>query len=478
MSQALYRKYRSRALSEVVGQEHITETLARAIKAGHIGHAYLFTGPRGTGKTSVARILAHQINGLPYSDTPQLDIVEIDAASNRRIDDIRDLREKVHIAPVNAKYKVYIIDEVHMLTGESFNALLKTLEEPPAHVVFILATTEVHKLPATIISRTQRYAFRPGTKDKIIAHLTMIAQKEKIDIEEGALELIAEHGEGSFRDSLSLLDQLWHISAGKITTLDVAHMLGIAPKEQITNLITALETNNAGEIVKILGAMEEQGGNNAAIVNQLAKALLQAAGKRPEFFALIDKLLDVPRAYNPQLKLIATLTAHIVPAKSPVMATAAPKTSATLVSAPTPTTIATIAPAPKPTKPAAAESTSTITTSGEPLEALEPAEWSRVLELLKEKSPPVFAILKQAQPVVENKLLTLKFKFGLMAKKLEDPKQKALVAQIVQQATGRTPTITILVDKNATPPPVNPDPHVSSVAAIMGGGEVIHAETI
>src|SRR5687768_12150209 len=142
MSQALYRKYRSRSLDEVIGQEHITDTLARALQAGRISHAYLFTGPRGTGKTSVARILAYAINELPYADTTHLDIIEIDAASNRRIDDIRDLREKVHIAPVSTKYKVYIIDEVHMLTGESFNALLKTLEEPPAHVVFILATTE------------------------------------------------------------------------------------------------------------------------------------------------------------------------------------------------------------------------------------------------------------------------------------------------------------------------------------------------
>ncbi|MCA9337865.1 AAA family ATPase, partial [Candidatus Saccharibacteria bacterium] len=142
--QALYRKYRSKSLSDIVGQEHITKTLANALKSGKISHAYLFTGPRGTGKTSIARILAHEINGIPYNDdSPHLDIIEIDAASNRRIDDIRDLRDKVNIAPLSVKYKVYIIDEVHMLTTESFNALLKTLEEPPAHVVFILATTEV-----------------------------------------------------------------------------------------------------------------------------------------------------------------------------------------------------------------------------------------------------------------------------------------------------------------------------------------------
>src|SRR3954466_457483 len=191
MGQALYRKYRSKSLKEIVGQEHITDTLLKALKSGRISHAYLFTGPRGVGKTSIARILAHEINGVPYTDdSMHLDIIEIDAASNRRIDEIRDLRDKVHIAPTSAKYKVYIIDEVHMLTKEAFNALLKTLEEPPAHVVFILATTEAHKLPETIISRTQRFAFKPVDPAKVSELLRQIVKAEKLSINDDALALI------------------------------------------------------------------------------------------------------------------------------------------------------------------------------------------------------------------------------------------------------------------------------------------------
>jgi len=189
MAQVLYRKYRSRSFAEVIGQDHVTKTLQNAIKAGKISHAYLFTGPRGVGKTSVARILAHEVNGLPYNDeSVHLDIIEIDAASNRRIDEIRDLRDKVRIAPTAAKYKVYIIDEVHMLTREAFNALLKTLEEPPAHCIFVLATTEAHKLPETIVSRTQRFEFKPINPAQAAKHLANIAKKEKIDIKPEALE--------------------------------------------------------------------------------------------------------------------------------------------------------------------------------------------------------------------------------------------------------------------------------------------------
>ena len=253
MSVAFYRKYRSKKLSEIVGQDHITKILDLAIKNNKIAHAYLFSGPRGVGKTSIARILAYEIIKEPYNEkNTHPDIIEIDAASNNGVDNIRQLREQIQVAPFEAKYRIYIIDEVHMLSSSAFNALLKILEEPPAHAIFILATTEVHKLPATIISRTQHFVFHYIDKQDITRHLKYIAEQEKINITDDALEIIAERGGGSFRDSISLLDQISSEHAEQITTKTLELALGITNATQIKKLLNAYIVQDVAEITNII----------------------------------------------------------------------------------------------------------------------------------------------------------------------------------------------------------------------------------
>ncbi len=312
MSKALYRKYRSKNLDEIVGQEHITAILKRAIANDKVAHAYLLTGPRGVGKTSIARILAHEINQLPYSDeTTHLDIIEIDAASNNSVEDVRDLREKVQIAPVSAKRKVYIIDEVHMLSKQAFNALLKTLEEPPAHIVFILATTDADKLPATIISRVQRFNFRPITHNDASRHLAQIAKKEGIDIDQQAVELIAQHGKGSFRDSISLLDQMQHLSDGTITHDLVMQILGLADTSLLNELLQAHNAGDLQGVVKLLDDITERGTPPALIADQLINLIRRDIATNAGHLALLDDLLEVQKSAWPEIKLLTALTKSV-----------------------------------------------------------------------------------------------------------------------------------------------------------------------
>ena len=237
MGKALYRKYRPTSLDAVIGQDEIIKSLKTAIKSNKISHAYLFSGPRGTGKTSVARIFAHAINDFDYQlEDSYLDIIEIDAASNTSVENVRELREKAIIAPTKGKYKVYIIDEIHMLSRGAFNALLKVLEEPPAHVVFIMATTEPHKILDTIRSRSQSFVFHLADQKTIAKYLAKIAKQEKINCSDAAIKLIAKRSGGSFRDALSLLDQI-ATQSGEITEQKIESALGLPPAETVTKLI-------------------------------------------------------------------------------------------------------------------------------------------------------------------------------------------------------------------------------------------------
>ena len=303
---SLYRRYRPVSLEDVVGQEQVTKPLIGALKSGKVGHAYLFVGPRGCGKTSVARILAHEINGFKYEiEDDYVDIIEIDGASNRGIENIRELREKVLIAPSVGKYKVYIIDEVHMLTKEAFNALLKTLEEPPSHAVFIMATTDAYKVPVTITSRAQTFTFKLAEPTVMFTHLKGIAEKEKIQISDKALELIVKRGGGSFRDSLSLLDQISTLSDKEITKEMVISALGLPEDEKISGL---LEAYLDGDISKISSALNELLSSGIK-AETLAEGLISQIISEPksELIGLLAKLPEVKAPYA-EAKLLVALT--------------------------------------------------------------------------------------------------------------------------------------------------------------------------
>ena len=297
MAEVLYRKWRPRALDQVVGQDTVTNTLRNAVSSGRLTHAYLFCGPRGTGKTSTARILAKAVNCLhPTDGEPDnscdrcvavnegraLDLIEIDAASNRSIDDIRDLSDKINFAPAEFRYKVYIVDEVHMLTDPAFNALLKTLEEPPDHAIFILATTEVHRVPLTIVSRCQRYDFRRISLDDIAEKLTELCEAEGVEAEREALELIARHSTGSLRDAENLLEQAVVSYDSPLRADQVRDMLELSGDEDALDLCQSIVEKNVSESLNIVNKVSTQGSDlrqlQRAATDFLRSVLLIAVG--------------------------------------------------------------------------------------------------------------------------------------------------------------------------------------------------------
>lgn len=285
---ALYREWRPQTFGEIVGQDHVTRTLKNAVEAGRIGHAYLFCGSRGTGKTTAAKVLAKALNCLDRSEPEpcnrcancqaitegfSVDVVEIDAASNRGIDEIRDLREKVKFAPATGPYRVYIIDEAHMLTNEAFNALLKTLEEPPAHVVFILATTEAQKMPLTILSRCQRFDFKRITPTDIIGRLKEVAAGVGISVDEEALLLIARAAEGGLRDALSILDQGAALGEMRVTVEDLHNILGTVRADLLSRMAGHLAAGDAAAALGLVGELTDSGKDLRLFAKELSAFL-------------------------------------------------------------------------------------------------------------------------------------------------------------------------------------------------------------
>lgn len=478
MSQALYRKYRSRSLDEVLGQDHVTGILRRALERGKVAHAYLLTGPRGVGKTSVARILAHEINNLPYDEnSSHLDIIEIDAASNNGVDDIRALREKAQVAPVSAPKKVYIIDEVHMLSKPAFNALLKTLEEPPEHVVFILATTDADKLPATILSRVQQFFFRPIPVGIMTKQLMNIAKKEGFAIEEDAARLIAERSRGGFRDGISTLDQLSILATPDqpLTASMVTEYLGLSDTMVLGNLLDSYPSDDNDKVLNTFQELENSGANSVIVSHQLLSIARNRLRKNPNLIGLVQQLIEVDRHPHPDLKLLTIfMNSNSQPTEKPV-ATKKDTTQA-----------APQKPAEKPTPIKPTESAKPIEKEEQPAEPAKkptakpkktdaPLElnWEKVIERAKEKSLGLVSLLQKSQWSFDGEKLTIYAGSAFYKKKLDDAKNKPLISEIISEETAMDLEIDIIGEKK---PPE--DEKLAEIAELMGGGEEVKLEDI
>jgi DNA polymerase-3 subunit gamma/tau len=512
MAVSLYRKYRPARFEDIIGQDHVARTLVNAIKNDRVSHAYLFAGPRGTGKTSTAKILAMALNcdagqgkatvtpdgTCPHCEAIRrgsaMDVVEMDAASNRGIDDIRDLRDKVHFSPVEGRMKVYIVDEVHMLTPEAFNALLKTLEEPPVHAVFVLATTEPHKVPATILSRCQRFDFRRPSVMEVVEVLSGIAAKEGIEAAETSLLVIARAAGGSFRDAIGILDQLATYSGGKVTVQETLDILGVVRHDllfEIADLVRARDTQGAllfverlsqggtdyGQFIKdLLGHLRdvyvvkhtaETPASIAATEEQLEKLRIQAGqASTDQVVTFIDLLGEALRSIrqgsDPRLELelvLIKMTAAdtrddrspeavtrtttpvgVVPAL--VLApTETPKPAAAKKKVPIPE-LATEAPpaAAAPTEPPATPADSPAVSTVRPdIEHLKRA-WPVVLEAVKKRQAGLSAVLGEGLPEsLDGDTLVIEFPAGysFQANQVARGENPRVIAGALREVTGK-----------------------------------------
>ncbi len=450
---ALYRKYRPLKLQDVVAQPQVVEVLTSALKTGKFSHAYLFTGPRGCGKTSVARIFAHEVNGFDYQlEDNYVDILEIDGASNRGIDNIRELREKAAIAPTEGKYKIYIIDEVHMLTKEAFNALLKTLEEPPAHVIFLMATTDLDKVPVTILSRSQVLHFKLAELNVMINHLKSIAETEKIQITDEALNLLVRRGGGSFRDTISLLDQISTMSEGEITAEQVISALGMPRDDTLEAILSAYDQQ---DFAKITATVEKEL-NSGTSAHLIASELIEYLLKHPEAsrLPLLKTLTTVEGAF-PEAKLILALSDSLILTQNN-----APR--AAMKPAPVRTAVqpqkTAKPPKNRPSEPQPADSTPT-----EPPKPPQTGDFSAesFVEQITTASTSIGDILKKSTVTLDNKTIRIVPEKKIYKSILKSPNNATMLAKYLPEGYG----LEITDQKTEN---IQKDPTLSQISDIMG----------
>jgi len=463
---ALYRKYRSADFSEVVGQQHVVKTLINAIGNGKHSHAYLLTGPRGVGKTTIARIIAKQLNGLKKEDSlsDYLDIIEIDGASNRGIDEIRSLREKVQVAPASLSYKVYIIDEVHMLTKEAFNALLKTLEEPPSHVVFIFATTEVHKLPDTIISRTQRFDFKPIPQKDMISHLRFIADSENIKINDDALLLIAQVSKGGFRDAISLLDQL--SSVGDEITLEVvSDFTGLQDSKVVDDIFNSINQDDSKKALGLVRDLSAGGADAGQLAQQMLdriQAKLEEDDANQTFLLGLAENLhwaqtNMRYSGSPELVLQVALArkggfAKIVESANQM---------------PTPEVASTVD-----TKIKVASKDMGGQSKPKPSKKDEDL-LIKSLSVIKHYNNSLFAVLKGADVQVDDEEVKVVCRFSFHKDRITEQRNASLIEKAFSKVYGRNMHLIVKIDSRNQPEVVDAQEELATTAAAIFGAEVI-----
>jgi DNA polymerase-3 subunit gamma/tau len=484
---SLYRKWRSRSFDDLVGQPHVVRTLRNGVRQGRLAHAYLFTGPRGTGKTSMARILAKAVNcqnpdnGNPCNQCEMcrdanegraMDVIEIDAASNTSVENVRDLRERVAYAAGEGQYKVYIVDEVHRLSGAAFDAFLKTLEEPPPHVIFVFASTEPHKVPATITSRCQRFDFRRIPADEAFARLRYVAGQEELSVSDAALRLIVQNGNGSLRDDLGLLDQVAAYTADEITDSDVRTTLGLADPLLVARLTDAILDSEVGAGLTELGAFVDAGGDPRQLLRQFIdywRALLLAVTGTNRPAEIDPALLEMLPGHAGRLRepqVIAVLRAMTeqefspkfnVPLQLPlelgfVEAVLAyggngttPRTSSSPgISAVTSTSPPVVAPpqripeaSPRPVEPVESVRERPPTIERTPVSDLDGA-WSDVMARMQNRGHRSIAAILRSGHVLrtENGEIVIGFLHAFHHNQLADAKKRRLVEEVVEEVMG------------------------------------------